>query len=228
MAAPTHINGNFKQNGATGVSSDSITINGVTAGNLIVFYATWNGSNGGTVDVSDGTTTFQKGTLVAQSTVVWGQMFYLLSANGGNKTYTITWSTDVDYPGMTVSEFNASGAWSFDAQNTGSASSTSISTGNISTSGTSEVVYAGQGNDGGYSPSSPQINGSAGTVPNYGAGSDRVWYRLLSATFSNGAATATITTSPWVCNVIAFKAAGTASVTVTGTATASITEADIV
>ena len=207
MAA--HVQGN-SNSGGENESSIAVSLTGITAGNLLVVWLTW-GTADGAPTLSDGTSSFTAGTKVSISGG-YGQFFYRLSANGGNKTITATFSPNVDYPEITVSEIAASsGIWAFDAQNTGTGTSASPASGVINTSGTEEVVFGGC-NPANYpdTTSSELINGVAAIEPTYSpAFLSSVWYRLLSATFSNGNASATLPGSQdWVCNIIAFKVVG--------------------
>ena len=186
-------------------SSGAVTLNGITAGNLIVVFVRWE-SGDATPSVSDGTTTFTAGTKKFQSPL-YGQYFYLLSANSGNKTITATMGATRDWIHVFAVEFHATGAWAFDTSAIDGGSGTTINSGNINTTGTEEVVFGMYGTGGVGTTSSEQINGVAATEDaTYSpTGNSSVWYRILSATFSGGAASATVASQNWVCAVVAFK-----------------------
>jgi len=84
--------------------------------------------------------------------------------------------------------------------------STTINSGTITTTGTDEVALGFSGEYQANSTTAEQINGVAATEP---AGSPQgeaaAWYRVLTATFAAGAATATMDTNNWIGAVIAFK-----------------------
>jgi len=84
--------------------------------------------------------------------------------------------------------------------------STTINSGTITTTGTDEVAVGFSGEYQVNSTTAEQINGVAATEP---AGSPQGeaagWYRILTATFAGGAATATMDTNNWLGAVIAFK-----------------------
>jgi hypothetical protein len=75
------------------------------------------------------------------------------------------------------------------------------------TTGTTEVVVAGVGINGGNILSAHQINSVNSTVPAYcTANNNQISYRLLTSTFSSGTATATSNSAGyWTCNIVAFK-----------------------
>ena len=223
----THIQGADGGESGQDATTQTVVLNGVTAGNLIIVWVSWCNYDR-TISVSDGTTTLTAGTKVWNPNQA-GQFFYLLSANSGNRTYTATWPGGVvDFISMRVSEYNASGAWTFDAQNVGSGNSTSLLSGSINTTGTDEVVESGMSGFGAVTITSQQINSVNATIPAYSGTNVQIGYRLLNSTFSSGTATASVSSCVWVCNIIAFKAAAGGSAALSGTATASITEADVV
>ncbi|MFZ3043878.1 MAG: hypothetical protein WA058_02090 [Minisyncoccia bacterium] len=204
----TYIGGNLGDGGPS-ASSIGVTYT-ATAGNLVVAWAGWDGTPG-TVSLSDGTSSFTGGTQAHNSdgADTYGQFFYLLSSNGGSKTYTVSFGATVDWSTLTVIEFHVtSGTWAFDAQNTGTGNSTACASGVITTASTSEAVIGGYRSGSVSTTSSEQINGVAATEdaavsPN---SLDSVWYRIPVATFAGGTASATVTSQRWICNVIAFKA----------------------
>jgi hypothetical protein len=195
-------------------SAGSPTLAGVGAGHLVVISYNW--ENTGTVtSFSDGTSTLANGThQVHANNDMHGQFFYLLSANGGNKTYTPTTSGTLTFSSWTIAEFAYNNTASLDVQNVGTGTSTALASGAITTTGTVELVL---GNYGKYSSESvdisdgsPKINAvTAHGIPTAAPGSTPtqwMWYRLLTATFSGGTSTATLTGSrEWVGNIISFK-----------------------
>lgn len=100
-----------------------------------------------------------------------------------------------------------------DTGNNGQGTSNIPASGNITTTGTDEVVLGGYGDFGNFNTSTEIIDAVAATEP---AASPQdftsVWYRILTATFTNGQAAAQVASAvDWVCGIIAFK-----SVTVGG------------
>ena len=201
-------------------TSDTVTtvnLTGVGAGNLIVLWVKWEGTTSGGATVSDGTSSLTMGTLSDPGNTAVGQFAYLLSANGGNRTYTVTFPSGYSYPRLRIAEFSYSGTVSLDAQNIGSGNSTACASGNIATTGTDEIVLGGYAEYSSNVLSSPLINGAASTFISGGT-YGKMWYSILTATFSSGNASATLNgNSNWVCNIIAFKV--TAASTERGKAT---------
>jgi len=211
-ASASHVQGSSNANNSgTPHTSLAITVNGITAGNLIVVWVGWEDVNG-TTSVSDGTSMLTPGTKKKDDSGggAYGQFFYLLSANGGNKTYTASFSASTNYSRIAVMEFSSyDKVWSFDAENVGGGYGSSTASGNITTSGTDEVVVGGFSHYQPNTTTNESINGVAATEPSYsplGGQYSSVWYRLLSSTFLNGNASASTTAQYWVNNIIAFKA----------------------
>src|SRR3990167_9667045 len=72
-------------------TSLAITVSSTGAGNLIVVYVGWEGAAASTISASDGTSSFTLATL-KDGTDNHAQFLYLLVANSGATTITITWS----------------------------------------------------------------------------------------------------------------------------------------
>jgi len=202
----THVQG-------TGSTSATAALTGVTAGNLIVAFVAWTTLGTTITQISDGTSNLTALTRVDEGvdSADHGQMFYLLSANGGDRTYTITFSGTSDSVVFWVAEFNSSGAWSYDASNGASGISTAPNSGNISTTGTDEIaVWGNKLFNVAATLSNPLINGVTPTEPAYSPVDTyhHLYYRLLSSTFTDGAGAGTYSVSTqWVSLIAAFKAA---------------------
>jgi len=198
------------------------TLTGVTAGNLIVVgFSEIKDASPTTLSCSDGASTL---TAVAESsgTFVRWRFFYLLSANSGNRTYTITGGNGS--PGAAsstiVMEFSYTGSLSFEDYSNNSDDeirSTSVSSGNIQPSGYS-LVLGGAYSYGGGTYSSCQINGVSRDGQKSHSDLDSwppMWYRVVTAGF-DGAATCTTASAGWyAASAVSFleQAAGGASST---------------
>lgn len=130
-----------------GVASNTnvVTLTGVTAGNLIVVVTRHEGA-ATTLTCSDGTTSLTAGNKVSHSNGdLHGQMFYLLSANGGNVTYTISYGAARTFKSIIAEEHSYSGGTiSLDTQAAGAyGTGTAIASNNITTTGTDELVVGG-------------------------------------------------------------------------------------
>jgi len=213
-----HVQGNSDSTDSGGATF-AVTLNGITGGNLLVVWIKFeNNPHRTLVSVSDGTSAFTLDTETDHSNgELSGCFAYLLSANAGNKTITATFDDTNTYTRMFVSEFSYSDTCEFDTSAQGQGNSASLSSGNFTTTGTNELVVAGFGEYSSTTTSSEQIAGSAATEPAYSPEAwSSIWY--LATTVSNDDATASIDSSNWVCNAIAFKevAAGGTEKTNTG------------
>lgn len=188
----------------------SVSLNGVTAGNLIVVcHSETLSGESGTLSCSDGTSTLNS---VAASTgdFVRVQIFYLLSANSGNRTYTVTGSGGFAYSTL-VMEFSHTGSISMeDYSNNSGYETSSISSGNVQPTGYSVVVAVA--NDYiGNTMSNWQVNGVA--ADGYQSYNDlrswaHMWYRVVSSSF-DGAATATLSdVGYWAASAAVFRETG--------------------
>ena len=194
----TFIQGNSAESGTT------VTLTGVTAGNLIVIWIKWE-DGAGTATVSDGTDSFTMATAGNSGSGPAGQFGYLLSSSSGDKTYTIT--APGSFQRFRVAEFSYSGTIVADAENIALGTSSSPASGNIATTGTIELALGGYGEYTANALSGMQINGQA--YDNVSGGSyTKMWNKSFSSTFT-GQASATLTpSSEWVCSVISFKESG--------------------
>jgi hypothetical protein len=195
----------------SGIASVTMT---VPAGGLVVLWHKWEGS-GSISSISDGTSSLSSGTKKDHANGdMHGQFWYLLVGNSGSKTFTPTGSGSVSFGRCRAACFTYGGTASLDVQNQGTGTSTALNSGNITTTGTLEVVlggyaeYSGEFVDTG--DGSPKINAVTATgIPTTAPSADPTtwaWYRILTATFAGGASTATLTGSrEWVGNVISFK-----------------------
>ena len=199
----------FVQSAASN-SSNTIALTGVGAGNLIVLWAKWEDSASGGITVSDGTSSLSLGTLRSPGTTgPRGQFAYLLVANSGNKTYTVTWPSGALYKRLRIMEFSYTGTASLDTQNTATGTSNAPLSGNITTTGTDEVILGGYAEYSAYSSSLFKVN-SAAAAGSVGGGATYAaeWYSIFTSTLANTNAGCTLSGSDgeWVCNVVAFKA----------------------
>jgi hypothetical protein len=161
------------------------------------------------VTLSDGMSTFTADTInSAANGDLHGRFYYLLSsAASGTVTYTATWSAARPYRRLLLYEYRYGGTVSYDTSNRATATSGSLNTGIISTTGADEVVFAAYGEYGPNNTTSEQVGGiAADRVLRNGFAS--MWSKSFSSPVT-GAGTATGNSQPWIGNVIAFKRATT-------------------
>ena len=198
--------------GGDNVSTRTVALTGVGAGNLIVAIALWEGATT-TVAVSDGTTSFEVGTPGVNPDTIngtWDERScpaYLLSANGGDKTYTLTLDGNRQAVRLLILEFaTTAGSWVLDGQATyGYGNSGTLTSGALSTTGRNVAAIGWGRVNTTASYSGETIGGSAAVeVIDSGTNSGYAAYRL--STLSSGTAVASGTSAPWLAGLIAFAA----------------------
>lgn len=186
----------------TASQSTTITINNVSAGDLIVIFAGVNITNASIVSVNDGNATDNANFVVGAYSSFGGyngsQLIYLLSSvASGNVTYTMT-LTDDDYYGyvymvgyaitplgtVTIDDTEAIG------QFPSSYMATDWSTADITTTGTSEIVFSTcTVDDLPTTITSPTINdlaidNSIGLTASFWDGKILLSYKIFTSTFT--------------------------------------------
>jgi hypothetical protein len=203
-------------------TSNSCSITGVTAGDLIVLCGIADsGVSNSSLPMSDGTTSF---TLTAlQQSYNSGspdskyqdeQCGYLLSANPGNKTYTMTFADTVNnnYTSMFAVQLHSTvGTWHFDTSAGSSAAisaNSSLNTGNFTTTGATEAVIWDTDLDFITATVSSPLIGS--TTPNefsFSPIGNNHQYYMFNTSFSGQAGTLTYSTPTyWQTTILALKA----------------------
>ena len=200
--------------GFTGTSVN-LSVTGLTAGNLLVAWVKGEGgaSNPTNLAISDGTSSFTCRSLNARGTASpWGYFGYLLSANGGNKTITASWTTSQSFCRIRIAEISyAAGSLPFfDTDNvTANNNTANLATGQITTSASvNTIVLAGSGEFAALSLSNLLIGGVSrdGTIS--GSGNDAhcaLWWKSFSSQQTNITGSATSAAGDWVASIIAFK-----------------------
>jgi len=204
--------------GCTNCSSTTLTpSSSVTAGDLLIVYLSWGSQSYGAAaplsTISDSVTNSLEVPWLTpiNSGQETQQVGYFLAAHSGTLTYTITWTNNVQFPGVDISEWHASsGFWNFDSiAQAGVVGSSSVDTGGLTTSGSHELVlFANRIYDIGATMSSPKINGVTPTsLP-----STDFYYSLFTSpqTAIHGTATYSTTTN-WASALVAFNVTATAS-----------------
>lgn len=218
LQAFTFVQSGSNSSGGTPVSSLGVTLASVGAGALVNIWVKHEGAPVG-MSVSDGTSTLTGGTKTDHGNGdLSGQFHYLLSANGGTKTYTVTFSGSVSrtFISLIAFEYSFSGTASLDGENGGSGTGTTLTSGNFTTTATDGVAFGGYGEYSTANLSTTAINGVAadGTIQLSGNTFSGAWRKTFTSGFT-GAATAAIDNSfDWVCRGIAFKAEASAGFSV--------------
>ena len=197
---------------ATGTfDTKTVALTGVTAGNLILVFVKFeDGPNACTM--SDGTTSFTMGTLYSGASGTNAQSGWLLSSvASGSVTYTVTQSGAFFFQAH-VMEYSYTGTPSFDQQNgtRDIIGSTTVASGNITTTGTDELVFGTFSEYATATHSAEQINGVTfdQITPGAGTNGSALWSRKVASTFT-GQTTCTLSApDPWASSITAFKLAG--------------------
>ena len=141
--------------------------------------------------------------------------YVLAAAADATATFRMTLGAARPYRRVLVMQFRPDGGETVtrDAGNNGQGNSSALSSGNVTTTGTDEVICGGYGEYGTRTASSEQVGGVAATEPAASpqGGYTAAWYLIATSTFT-GAATATLDAdTEWVCGAIAFKSEAVAS-----------------
>lgn len=139
-----------------------------------------------------------------------GWFGYKLSAEADSSfTPRLTLGASRGYVAFIVLQFRPDSGETFtkDASNTNEGANSTVASGTITTTGTDEVVIGAYGPYTSTTTEGEQIGGSAATEPT-GSPQDNasVWYRILTATMTNGEATSSNgPAAAWVSAIISFK-----------------------
>lgn len=145
-----------------------------------------------------------------------GQFFYVLSCASGTYGFTATFGAARVFRSAILFDCSYSGTASFDQQAGASGTTTgddeTISSGNLTTTGTDEIVFGGYSEYSTDVLSGEAVNGQAAdsVVPVTGGENFTVaWAEVFSGTFT-GAATAVMENDvhDWIVRAAAFKATG--------------------
>jgi hypothetical protein len=206
------VSGSLAGPGVTTVNASSAL--NVAAGDVLFAHAGWQDALSGdtiAVDENDGTDAF---TLVASTKLVQasdtgGALFYLVAA-GADASFTPRFTVSPSGRRLTIigMQFrpDAGATIAEDGATVAGGTGTALNSGTITTTGTDVVVVGG-----GATPAGALSPGQIGGVNASGftdaGGWGFMWYRILSATMTNGAATVTAGASDlWVCNILALSA----------------------
>lgn len=150
--------------------------------------------------------TFDAGDAIANN--VFGSLGYLLNASAdATATFRATWGTSRDIRRIIVMQFRptAGSTVTKDTSAKGTGLGTASSSGNITTTGTDEIVCGGSDLFNSGATTLEKINAvAADGVSRQSAAS--IWYRILTGTFAAAPAICTQAISDsWICGVIALK-----------------------
>jgi hypothetical protein len=200
--------------GGANTTTKTVQLTGVTAGDLIILFSQFQ-SGASSATASDGTSSLTHtpaGIVNNGSTNGNIECFYLLvSIASGTVTYTVTYNVTSSYASLVVIEYSYTGTATFDKESSNASASTSaVTTGNITTTGSSgtEIVIAAAEAPALAVMTTPLIGGTTPThnMPDDTAGSgDEVMDAWDLATTLSGQATATAGTGAFAALIESFK-----------------------
>ena len=195
----------FIQSNISASTSSTITLNGVTAGSLIVLVAKQATDIDPITGVSDGTDAFTAATQVTVNGGMSAQIWYLLESTSGNKTYTVSFPVGAASTRLIVAEFGYTGTVSYDDDNTGSGNSAAAATGNITASGGNNLLFASSTPWSGLTPSNWDINDEAFHGRIEVNTTMHGWYLFTDATGTMNASNDWSGSDYWLTELISFK-----------------------
>lgn len=201
-------------NDGSGATLDATASLNVQAGDLLIACCKWEGSDTTIAVAKNSGSPANQFTFDSVDHIVFASsgaasgVGYLLSASAdATATFTMTLGVAGTFRKFFVLQFrHSTGAPSLkDGSNCAGGSSANLNSGNFSTTSSDGVAAGFYGNFSSNTTSSEQINGAASTEPTGSPlTSASCWYNILSGSFTNGAATASITSADWSCHGIAF------------------------
>ena len=202
---------------ASGTTLDTSASLNVQAGDLLVAWVKFEGGTSTTIAVAKNSGspsnafTFDAGDAILHgNNDLYTSFGYLLSAAvDATATFRVTLGAARSFRRLMVAQFRPTSGYTVtkDGSNRASGSSGALASGNITTTGSDAVAVGAYGEYSANGTSSEQIGGVGATEPTgspIAGGVTSLWYRLLTGTMTGGAS-ATITSQPWTCAVIAFK-----------------------
>ena len=206
--------------GASGVNTaadttlaTSATLN-VAAGDVLVCWAAHESGAASGLAVSDGGSnsfTMEAETTTSDEYGAFGVV--LVASANATATFTASFGASVAYRNLIVMQFrpDAGETVAADQKNTGTGDSDAALSGAITTTGTDEVVLGAVKCDGNTTSTDEAIGGTAADGVERSGQLASMWYRILTGTAASIAATRTLTSSPWVCNIFSVKSTATGS-----------------
>lgn len=196
--------------GATPATTITVALTGVVAGRLIAIFVKQEGVTDCGMVVTDGI----GNTLTARTKQAnpgpnsWGQWHTYLAPSSGDFTYTCTFSpsSTATYPAIFVYEIApaAGMVWAYDTESTSNGTSTSLTSGNFTTTGPG-IVLVGYAEITGATLSNHAVNSAAADRVDETAFTATIAWIKTHGTGFTGAATATLSTGDdWVAAAVAY------------------------
>jgi len=212
----------------SGTATNTIVTSSITSttGNQLVAGAKWEVTGSTLSTVSDGTNSHTiEATQIHSGTVLHGTISHKGNITGVTGAITFTFTGLPNWQQCSVSEYSGMTAASnnLDQYITGTGTSTSPASGNVTTTQADEVCYCLVGCDTAVTFSALTINSVTATARRT-VDDTTMFDTLPTATFGPAGAACTIGSAGWICALATFKAAAGGPSAGTDTATAGLTE----
>lgn len=188
----------------------TVQLTNIQAGDFVVVVMLWDGA-ATTCTVDDGTSTLTEQTASSVAadggTTLRMRTFYLLSSvASGTLTYTSTLGAGRTAREILAIAYRPSGTVATDGGNhNGATSGSALTSGDITTTGTTELVIGAHGYGGFSISGTPQINGQNADQTQTNTGKSSIWAKTFTSTFTGGASATLAGSDWWVASIAAFK-----------------------
>ena len=191
----------------SGTSLSATSSLNVLAGDLLVAVCSSQSATTMTIDDGNGGNTFK---ILAQSSVsgsIYQNLGYVLSATANSAMTPVLHSsssaTNIDF---IIMQFRPTVTVTFDAgPSAATGSSASAQSGNITTTGTTELVIGGSSSFGGAAAYSNQTIAGIAAAGFFNSSYASLWYSTFSTAQTGIDATATSANAAWCADIMAFK-----------------------
>lgn len=212
-ATVTFVKGNGATYGSSTITTATVTLTGVSAGDLMVGCLEYSSSGDTFTSFGDGTSTFTALSSTTDGVDDFGRAAYLLaSVATGGVTYTGSWVSGASNIDLVIYEFHTTaGTWHYDASNQNAGVlTTAVTTGAITTTGSAEAIsFCNKLAYDAATASNPLVNGVTPVEPSFSPVNtyDHYYYYLPTGAFVAGQGTLTYSTNTyWVTEIAAFSA----------------------
>lgn len=197
---------NSNENGGGGSAGTvAVTVTSISAGDIIIVAAA-NDTSQDITQISDGTSNLTLRTQLSSSGARLRVGYLLSSVASGSVTYTATFGASASAREIHAWAFNPGGgtaAFDTSREDAVQVSTTDVNSGNITTTGTDEVVVSFTYQETGGTHTSESINGvAADGTPLDPGGNMSSWYRIVTGTFTGESSSTLSNTSRHITSII--------------------------
>lgn len=204
----TYIDGANGNSAGSGTTVDCSTTLNIAAGDLLVAYTKFNGATDTTIAIADTSGNNVMTVTTHYDSTLWisAMGYRLVGEADAAATIRVTLGANRSFKRVVVLQFrpDSGDTVSLDAgPNADDGDSALAQSGNITTTGTDEVVVVG-----GTADNTVIADSKINEVASDGqedSGAHSAWYRIITSTFVNGHGEGTVDNEDWVCDILAFK-----------------------